>query len=40
MASGPGAILLLHETFAAAQAALATLGAVPWPGPAPGCATG
>jgi hypothetical protein len=45
LASGPGAILLLHETFAAAQAAetfaaaqaaLATLGAVPWPGPGQG----
>ena len=39
LVSGPGAILLLHETFAAAQAALATVGAVPWPGTGQGCAT-
>ena len=32
LAGGPGAILLLHETFGAAQTALATLNAVPWPG--------
>jgi len=32
LASGPGAVLLLHETLAAARDALATLSAVPWPG--------
>ncbi len=32
LASGPGAVLLLHETLAAARDALATLKAVPWPG--------
>jgi hypothetical protein len=31
MASGPGAVLFLHETLAAARDALATLQAVPWP---------
>jgi cyanophycin synthetase len=31
LASGPGAVLLLHETFAAAREALATMNAVPWP---------
>jgi cyanophycin synthetase len=32
LASGPGAVLLLHETFAAARDALATLQAAPWRG--------
>ncbi len=31
LASGPGAVLLLHETLDAAQSALATVNAVPWP---------
>jgi cyanophycin synthetase len=31
LASGPGAVLLLHETLAAARDALATLDAAPWP---------
>jgi len=39
LVSGPGAILLLHETFAAAQAALATVGAVPWPATSHGYTT-
>jgi cyanophycin synthetase len=30
LASGPGAVLLLHETLAAARAALAALNAAPW----------
>jgi cyanophycin synthetase len=30
LASGPGAVLLLHETLAAARDALATMQAVPW----------
>jgi cyanophycin synthetase len=30
LASGPGAVLLLHETLAAARAALAALNASPW----------
>jgi hypothetical protein len=32
-------VLFLHETFAAAQAALATLNAVPWLATGPGSVT-